>query len=157
LLSNTVGSGSGGLATTNGLARVTTSAATFANNHSATITIVSGSTTFVGPAVRIQGTTNGQCYIAYHDTANWIISKQTNSGTGFSLTQIGTNITGSAPTAGDTVTLEASGTTTTNLNIRVNGSSVGNRDDSSSPYTNGQPGLWTGSSLFVDGYSAADL
>jgi hypothetical protein len=140
-------------ATDNAVARLKTSAATFASNHWAETSVVSGSDVYCGPAVRIQS--NGTCYFAFYASSSiWNIQK----GTGVSNAVVGTTISNSGPSASDVIRLEASGDgTSTTLTLKLNGSTIGSRTDSSSPYTGGQPGFWAGSGLQVDNFSAADL
>jgi len=135
----------------NSLAAVAVSTVTFAANQSAQATLVAGTVDFCGPVVRVQS--DGSCYAA--------------SSIGGGQMRI-YKFTGSTPTtpfsdftatgvAGDTLTITASSTGTVTLELFHNGVSLGTRNDSSSPYNSGQPGMWAGASILLEDFVAVDL
>jgi hypothetical protein len=145
LIANAV-EGAGG----NWVARVKTSVATFAaSTQWAQTTIVSGSENFAGPVVLCDGSGNGYA-AAYVGGSACKIYEFTSGG---SFTQIGADISGSF-SAGDTIKLQSNGSGA--LELFKNGVSIGTRTDASSPLSSGQPGIWGGDSLKVDGFSCAD-
>lgn len=116
---------------------------TFSANQKATITI-SGTLNrqSKAAAVRIASTSDFDCYFIYLDNLTTLtIYKCTDSGTlGFAA--LGASFTISSVSVGDTIGISATGTSTTTLEAFLNGVSLGTRIDSSSPFTNGQPGIY---------------
>lgn len=149
LLSNAASNSGGG---NNALARVKTSTATFAGNQYAETTVVAGNDVYCGPAVRIQSDTDGNCYFAFYaGSSTWHIQK----GDGTTNAVVGSTISAAGPSTNDVIRLEITGSG--DLVLKLNGSTLGSRTDSSSPLSGGQPGFWTGSGLFIDNFAAADL
>lgn len=142
------------------IARVSTP--TFSGQHRATWTVPSGGvsgSTYSGPAVRIQGTSNCSCYCAFTNgsTTDVVVYKVTDSGS-YSKTQLGSNFTITALSPGDTLRLEVTGTSTVTLTLYRNGVSQGTRTDSSSTFTGGQPGLFVYNTIPNSaGFTASDF
>lgn len=133
---------------------------TFTGQQRATVTL--GSVTeLIGPCVRMQSTTDASCYAVITNASATSLSVYKITDTAGTITYVknGADITISAVAAGDTIGIDASGTSTVTLTIYRNGVSVATRTDSTSPYTGGQPGFWFASSAgFMNpGYSATDF
>ena len=152
LLANGALGTNNGSSVADGLMRVKTTTATFPDNQSCTATYRTGSTIYCGPATRVSS--SGEGYFAFHTGTAFQVYKT--GGTTFGA-QVGTDITGSEPTAGDTVTLEASGTSTVTLTVKRNGSTQGSVSDSSSPLASGQPGLYIANGFYIEAMSATSL
>lgn len=111
----------------------------------------------IGPCVRINSTTDCDCYIAWlDDSTHIIIYKATDTGS-FSVSALGATFTVSTVSAGTTIGLSASGTSTVTLELFLNGVSQGTRTDSSSPYTTGQPGVLLANERRLSLFEAVDL
>lgn len=123
---------------------------TFASNQWAEITLVSGNTVQVGPAVRIQSDSDADCYVAYCNNSNEIvIYRVADTGT-LGYTSIVSSGTGLTLSAGDVIRLEANGTT---LTAYQNG--VQRAQGTDATHSGGQPGLYTG--VTTDTFNASDL
>lgn len=116
----------------------------FANDQYAQIKFVGDIS--VGASVRCSG---GNCYVGYIQNATTL---KINKDTGGTFATLGADFTITSLVSGDIVKITATGGATTTLEIFVNGSSIGTRTDSSSPFTTGSAGIWTyrNSSLFDD-------
>jgi hypothetical protein len=127
------------------------SSPSFAANQKATITLTSSIN--VSPGVRLDSL--GRGYIVYVDSST-VLKIFEVTGTG-SYSQIGGNITVTTLVAGDTLSLEATGTSTTTLVVKVNGVQQASEDDSTSPWTSGQPGIQSFGTTSINAFSAVDL
>jgi len=131
---------------------------TFAANQYSEITLTnSTSQTFQGVYVRMQSA-SAAGYLAFCDSDTAIfLYKMTDSGTVDFTTKLGATFTVSTLVAGDVIRLSATGTSTTTLEVFVNGISQGTRTDSTSPYTSGQPGTLLASQRRIHKFVASDL
>jgi hypothetical protein len=120
------------------------SSPSFGNNQTCTVTLTAGgiaSGSYCGPVVRMQSTSNISGYVLQTNggSSEVVVVKITDSGGSISQNPI---LDYSTPlTAGDTIGISASGTTSTLITVYHNGASVSTVTDSSSPFTGGQPGL----------------
>jgi hypothetical protein len=106
-----------------------------------------------GVVVRMDANANG--YVADRSgTGSITLYKVTNNGGTF--TTMGAVFETTINT-GDILTLKATGTSTTTLEIFLNGSSLGTRTDSSTPHTSGQPGIHLYDEGTVDAIYAGDV
>lgn len=125
----------------------------FAANQKSTITLAIN--VDVSAGVRISSGGNG--YIAYLSNSETIQIYKLTAG---SFSQLGTDISVTAFVIGDTLSIGATGTSTTTLTAYRNGSSVGTKTDSSSPITSGQPGIHIfddSATKIIDQLDATDL
>ena len=135
---------------------------TFTGQHYAQVTVppggISSTTTIIGPCVRIQSSSSGNCYSARCSTNTTIqIAKVVDTGT-IAQNALGSAFTVTGLVAGDVIKLSASGTSTVTLSLYVNGTLIGTQTDSTSPYTGGQPGFETKNNVDgPDAFSAADF
>lgn len=123
---------------------------TFADDQTATITLTAQ--VGVGVMLRMQsGLASG--YLVYLSNSTTIQFYRIADSGSIGLTQLGSNVTISSVTSGDTIGAEITGTTITALR---NGVSVGTRTDAT--YTSGQPGIYMGGSgVTLDAFTASDL
>jgi len=146
LISNRI-IGTGG----NWLARVATSAATFPADQSASTVLLAGNEGFVGAVVRIQS--DGSCYAASYLGGG---SARIYKFVGTSATTPFSDYTATF-SSGDVLKISATGSGSVTLTLYQNGSSLGTRTDSSSPYNSGQPGIWGGDSISTDDFVGIGL
>lgn len=136
------------------MARVVSPA--FIANQSASVTLAGfgGLLVGVGPAVRINSITDGDCYFAAAaSTTSISIFKVVDDGATIVDTAIGAAFTVAALQAGDRIALTISGTT---LELFVNEVSQGTRTDAT--YSTGQPGIrMINNTGGADSFSAIDL
>lgn len=127
---------------------------TFANNQRATVTL--GTTVgafYVGPAVRVQSTTDCGGYYLLSEASTTILRIYKVTANGATFTQLGADYTVTALVTGDTLTLEVSGTT---LTVKKNGSQVSTtRTDAT--FSSGQPGVYCENSASVTTFTAVDI
>lgn len=81
--------------------------------------------------------------------------KVTDSGS-VGYTKLGASVT-VATMSTPTLKLTATGGSTTTIEGFLNGVSIGTRDDSSSPYTTGQPGLFFNAARSINEFEGVDL
>lgn len=142
----------GGTGTENGCVVATPS---FTNNQSASVTL--NSDLLCGVGVRMQSATNASGYMAnLLDSTHITIWKVQDTGS-FTYTGL---ITSTIPAVVqfDVMTLNATGTATTTLDVFINGVPSGSITDTSSPYNGGQPWIYFfGFSGSCIQFSATDL
>lgn len=135
---------------------------TFAGDHSSEITLGSGFPTaavvFIAAATRMQGNSDGSCYIAFTQGENAIgVYRIADTGS-IAFNQLGGNFTGLLLAAGTRVRLESVGST---HEVFVNDVSIGTRSDGT--LTGGAPGIvmvaeaGNGARDLITAWSAADL
>lgn len=127
------------------------SSPTFASNQWAEITLASGATSAIGPAVRIQSDSDADCYIVYCNNGNEIIIYRIADTGSFGYTSLVSSGTGITLAGGDVIRLEANGTT---LTAYQNG--VQRAQTTDATYSGGQPGVYTNSSA-IEAFGASDL
>lgn len=152
---NVMAQTSGGKAEGNGsnsAAYVNPALFAFSGNHKASVTIDNPNA--CGPIVRAQAGTS-KCYVAYifSSTGVAILKYDVSAGE----VELGSDFTVTAIVADDVVSLEATGTGTVTLTLRINGVSQGTRTDSSSAYSGGQPGMFSNGFTAFRAFSATDI
>lgn len=106
--------------------------------------------------VRIGSDSSAAGYMLYYSNNTTLeFYKVTDSGS-VSYTKLGASVTVSTMST-PTLKLTATGGSTTTLEGFLNGVSIGTRDDSSSPYTTGQPGLHFNAARSINAFEGADL
>ncbi len=131
---------------------------TFATDHYSQVKITAGiSAGGLGPAVRVgAGAGNGTFYAAIVNDGSTIRVKKWVDTT---ESQLGADIT-TTISVNDVVRIEASGTSTTTLTIKVNGSTIDTRTDSTSPITTGKAGFvsrYADTTMTLDDWEGGDL
>jgi len=146
---------SNALASTDGTVRVArVSTPAFSANQACTGIGVSSNGTAV--MVRIASDSSCSGYMLYFSNLTTLeFYKVTDSGS-ISLVKMGASVTVGSMSS-PTLKLTATGGATTTIEGFLNGSSIGTRDDSSSPYTSGQPGLYFQAARSINAMEAADL
>lgn len=129
ILGNRAAGVAGGL----GVAKARVATPTFAANQRATMTIRSTADIFIGVRCSASGDDSYEAQLVNSTTVT--IYKVS----GGSPSAMGANFTITAVASGDTIGLEATGTSTTTITLYRNGVSQGTRTDSTSPHTSGQP------------------
>lgn len=153
LASNKASNPGGGTSNT-GVARVNPATATFAGDHSATVTLVTGWESYVGPAVKVQ--TDGSCYAAYQDGS--VVKVVKINGTAATSAQVGANISVTPAASGQLLKLGAVGDGgSISLTVSCNGVIYPSVFDASSPLTGGQPGIMLGLYGEVDAFNSSDV
>lgn len=110
-------------------------AVTFASDQEAEVTLQTpGNNVNMGPAVRIQGTTNPACYLCFCIGFTSVQMARVDSSLNF--TNLGASFAGLGLTAGSKIKLRVVGST---LTLFIDGSSQGTRTDAT--LTGGQPGM----------------
>lgn len=136
----------------------------FSANQSASVTLgqTGAELLLVGPCVRMESTTVANCYAAWAESATIIrVFKLTDglSEGSFTQVQLGSDYPVASLVTGDVIKLTVTGSSTTTLTLYVNNIAQGSPiNDSSAPFTTGQPGIFLYDTVhFATAFSADDL